>query len=108
MYHSTLSQINVGIRGVAPGKYTVDFLRATVRRCKFWGGLALGGLAVAAHAFDALCRAQLGVSLATTSLVIIVGAVLQASRQVVALREGPALEARLDRERLVIRSLGEA
>lgn len=76
-----------------------------MRQCKFWGGLALGGLAVAAHMFDALCARALGVSLATTSLVIIVGAVLQTSRQVASLREGPRLEARLDQERVVIRSL---
>jgi preprotein translocase subunit SecY len=95
----------VGIKSVAPGKYTVDFLQQKVRQCKFWGGLALGGLAVAAHAFDALCNAALGVSLATTSLVIIVGAVLQTSRQVASLREGPALEQRLDQERIVIGSL---
>jgi preprotein translocase subunit SecY len=80
-------------------------LTLKVRQCKFWGGAALGGLAVAAHAFDAVCRAELGVSLATTSLVIIVGAVLQTSRQVAALREGPTLERRLDQERVVIRSL---
>ncbi|KAI8473294.1 MAG: pre protein translocase secY subunit [Monoraphidium minutum] len=100
------SAINVGIKGVAPGKYTVDFLQTKVRQCKLWGGLALGGLAVAAHAFDALCQATLGVSLATTSLVIIVGAVLQTTRQVASLREGPALEQRLDQERIVISSLG--
>jgi preprotein translocase subunit SecY len=95
----------VGIKGVAPGKYTVDFLRHKVRQCKFWGGLALGGLAVAAHLYDALCHAALGVGLATTSLVIIVGAVLQTSRQVASLREGPGLEQRLDQERIVIGSL---
>jgi hypothetical protein len=100
-----LFQINVGIKGVAPGKYTVDFLAFKVRQCKFWGGLALGGLAVAAHLYDALCASLLGVSLATTSLVIIVGAVLQTSRQVASLKEGPALERRLDQERVVIGSL---
>jgi preprotein translocase subunit SecY len=97
----------VGIKGVAPGKYTVDFLKHKVRQCKFWGGLALGGLAVAAHMFDALCTSTLGVSLATTSLVIIVGAVLQTSRQVASLREGPSLEQRLDQERVVIGSLNK-
>lgn len=99
-------QINVGIKGVAPGKYTVDHLTSKVRQCKFWGGAALGGLAVAAHAFDAVCASALGVSLATTSLVIIVGAVLQTSRQAASLREGPALERRLDQERVVIGALG--
>lgn len=71
------AQINVGIKGVPPGHETVQHLKRKVRQAKFWGGLALGGLAVTAHLFDALCASWLGTTLATTSLVIIVGAVLQ-------------------------------
>jgi preprotein translocase subunit SecY len=100
-----LSMINVGIKGVAPGANTVDHLKAQLLRCKFWGGLALGGLAVAAQVFDVACREAMGATLATTSLLIIVGAVLQTARQVQALLEGPALQARLERERAVISSL---
>ena len=77
-----LLQINVGIKGVAPGYATTEFLKQKVRQCKFWGGLALGGLAVSAHLFDQLCLNLVGTTLATTSLVIIVGAVLQTARQV--------------------------
>lgn len=75
-------QIDVGIKGVAPGYNTQQFLQQKVRQCKFWGGLALAGLAVSAHLFDQLCLNVVGTTLATTSLVIIVGAVLQTSRQV--------------------------
>lgn len=75
-------QIDVGIKGVAPGYNTQQFLQQKVRQCKFWGGLALAGLAVTAHLFDQLCLNVVGTTLATTSLVIIVGAVLQTSRQV--------------------------
>lgn len=75
-------QIDVGIKGVAPGYATQQFLQQKVRQCKFWGGLALAGLAVSAHLFDQLCLNVVGTTLATTSLVIIVGAVLQTSRQV--------------------------
>jgi preprotein translocase subunit SecY len=75
-------QIDVGIKGVAPGYNTQQFLQEKVRQCKFWGGLALAGLAVTAHLFDQLCLCVVGTTLATTSLVIIVGAVLQTSRQV--------------------------
>jgi preprotein translocase subunit SecY len=67
--------------------------------------LALGGLAVAAQLFDAACQAAIGTTLGTTSLIIIVGAVLQTSRQVASLLEGPRLQQRLDTERRVIRSL---
>jgi hypothetical protein len=79
------AQIDAGIKGVAPGYATQQFLQHKVRQCKFWGGLALAGLAVAAHLFDQLCLSVVGTTLATTSLVIIVGAVLQTSRQVRAL-----------------------
>lgn len=72
----------MGIKGVAPGYNTQQFLQQKVRQCKFWGGLALAGLAVSAHLFDQLCLSVVGTTLATTSLVIIVGAVLQTSRQV--------------------------
>lgn len=85
-------QIDAGIKGVAPGYNTQQFLQQKVRQCKFWGGLALAGLAVTAHLFDQLCSNVVGTTLATTSLVIIVGAVLQTSRQVgglVALLSGP-------------------
>eukprot|EP00878_Enallax_costatus_P042747 GHUV01050206.1.p1 GENE.GHUV01050206.1~~GHUV01050206.1.p1 ORF type:complete len:117 (+),score=9.89 GHUV01050206.1:72-422(+) len=75
-------QIDVGIRGVAPGYNTQQFLSQKMRQCKFWGGLALAGLAVTANLFDQLCLSIVGTTLATTSLVIIVGAVMQTSRQV--------------------------
>jgi preprotein translocase subunit SecY len=100
------SAINVGIRGVAPGPPTVEHLKRKVRQCKLWGGLALALLAVSAHLFDAAVAAATGgTSLATTSLVIIVGAVLQTSRQVEALLDGPRLQQRLDAEREAIAGL---
>jgi preprotein translocase subunit SecY len=100
------STINVGIRGVAPGPPTVEHLKRKVRQCKLWGGLALAALAVSAHLFDAAVAAATGgTSLATTSLVIIVGAVLQTSRQVEALLDGPRLQRRLDAEREAIAGL---
>lgn len=77
-----LQQIDVGIKGVAPGYNTQQYLQQKVRQCKFWGGMALAGLAVSAQLFDQLCLNVVGTTLATTSLVIIVGAVLQTSRQV--------------------------
>lgn len=77
-----LLQIDVGLKGVAPGYATQQHLARKLRQCKFWGGLALAGLAVSASLFDRLCLATLGTTLATTSLVIIVGAVLQTARQV--------------------------
>lgn len=46
------------------------------------GGAALGTLAVCAQLFDMACQRVLGASLSATSLLIIVGTVMQSSRQV--------------------------
>lgn len=100
------SQVNVGIKGVPPGPETVQHLRSKVRQAKFWGGMALGGLAVTAHLFDSLCQSWLGTTLATTSLIIIVGAVLQTARQVESTAQGPKLQRQLERERSLIGGLG--
>lgn len=43
------NNIHVGIKGVAPGLNTVQHLQHNLMRCKLWGGLALGALAVAAQ-----------------------------------------------------------
>jgi hypothetical protein len=47
----------------------------------------------------------LGTTLATTSLLIIVGAVMQTSRQVESLLEGPRLQEKLQAEQKLIQSL---
>ncbi len=54
---------------------------------------------------SSLPQAYLGTTLATTSLLIIVGAVMQTSRQVESLLEGPRLQERLAREQTLIGSL---
>ncbi|KAG2483194.1 hypothetical protein HYH03_017929 [Edaphochlamys debaryana] len=97
--------MNVGLRGVVPGEPTEKELRTKLLQCKFWGGAALGCLAVAAQLYDGACLRVLGTSLGTTSLLIIVGAVLQTARQVEGLLEGPKLQRRLDQERAAIESL---
>ncbi|KAF6257493.1 pre protein translocase secY subunit [Scenedesmus sp. NREL 46B-D3] len=99
------TMIDVGVKGVAPGYATQQFLAQKLRQCKFWGGMALAGLAVSANLFDQLCLSMVGTTLATTSLVIIVGAVMQTSRQVESLMEGPRLQHKLDNERYIIQSL---
>lgn len=100
-------QLGVGIKGVAPGADTVSHLRATNLRVKFWGGACLAALALAARFLDGWSREQLRLDPSSTSLIIIVGAVLQASRQVMSLVEGPQLQQRLDRERQLIEGLAQ-
>lgn len=100
-----LSQMNVGIKGVIPGESTESHLKSCLLRCKFWGGLALGTLAVLAHLFDLICQGFLGTTMATTSLLIIVGTAMQTSRQVEVLLERPRVQERLGKEQALIQSL---
>ena len=120
-----------------PGESTEKHIMQQLLKCKFWGGLALGSLAVIAYLFDVACQVGLmydvaneclndripyscpivalpcilltqsflGTTLATTSLLIIVGAVMQTSRQVESLLEGPRLQEKLQAEQNLIQSL---
>ncbi|GLI64245.1 hypothetical protein VaNZ11_007444 [Volvox africanus] len=99
------NMMNVGLKGVVPGEPTERELRTKLLQCKFWGGACLGALAVAAQLYDSACVQILGTNLGTTSLLIIVGAVLQTARQVEGLLEGPKLQRKLDQEREAIQSL---
>lgn len=56
-------QMNVGIKGVIPGEATEQHLKHSILKCKFWGGLALGTLAVLAHLFDMMCQVRKGLFL---------------------------------------------
>jgi len=100
-----LSAINVGIKGIIPGEPTEKHIQSQLLRCKFWGGLALGTLAVFAQLFDMACMRMLGASLSATSLLIIVGTVMQSSRQVESLLEGPRLNEKLSKEQALIQGL---
>lgn len=101
------SLMSVGIQGIVPGKPTEDHMKEKLMKCKFWGGLALGGLAVTAALFDILCQSFLGTTLGTTSLLIIVGAVMQTTKQMNALLDSPRLNTQLSAEQRMIRKLDE-
>ena len=76
------AQVDAGIRGVSPGTPTEEFLTSQQGLMRVWGGLAVAGLAVAAHLFDAACTRRLGFNLNSIMLVMITGYVTTALRQV--------------------------
>ena len=76
------AQVDAGIKGVSPGVETEDFLVNLQSLMRLWGGLAVAGLAVAAHLFDAACTQHLGFNLNSIMLVMITGYVTTALRQV--------------------------
>ncbi len=75
-------QVDAGVKGVSPGPFTEDFLVQQQGLMRFWGGLAVAGLAVAANLFDAACARHLGASLNAISLIMITGFITTALRQV--------------------------
>ena len=76
------AQVDAGIKGVSPGVDTEDFLVSQQSLMRLWGGLAVAGLAVAAHLFDGACTQHLGFNLNSIMLVMITGYVTTALRQV--------------------------
>lgn len=48
-------QLDAGVRGKAPGAETAAYIGALDSQLRLIGGCAMGGLAVAAHLFDAWC-----------------------------------------------------
>ena len=67
---------------MSPGVHTEEFLVSLQGLMRVWGGLAVAGLAVAAHLFDAACLQHLGFSLNSIMLVMITGYITTALRQV--------------------------
>lgn len=79
---SCLPQIEAGVQDVSPGQATEEFLTKKMRHCRFWGGLLVAFLAVGAHYFDLLCKITIGTSLGSMTLLLIVGVITAAIRQV--------------------------
>ena len=75
------AQVDAGVKGVSPGAHTEEFLASLQRLMRVWAGLAVAGLAVAAHLFDAACARHLGFSLNSIMLIMITGYVTTALRQ---------------------------
>lgn len=65
------TQLDAGIRGKAPGAETAAYISALDAQLRVVGGCGMGLLAVAAHAFDAWCLTRVGVTAATSSMLLI-------------------------------------
>lgn len=75
-------QIEAGIKDVSPGQATLTFLTNKMRQTRLWGGLLTASLAVGAHYFDQVCMKQIGTALGSMSLLLVVGVITAAIRQV--------------------------
>ena len=80
--NNTAMQVQASIQGVIPGPETEAFLAARELDLRTIGGVTVGLLAVAAYLFDQWTLRVLGVALGTTNLLLLVGLVTSAIRQV--------------------------
>ncbi len=74
-------QVEAGIRGMSPGPSTEAFLLRQAQLTRFWGCLALAGLAVAAQYLDRACTVLLGAPLGCQSVLLLAGFLIALERQ---------------------------
>ena len=75
-------QLDTGIKGVTPGPDTEEYLAKRERELRTLGGLSMAALAAVTQLFDAWCHRTLGIAIGTLSLLLLVGLVTSAVRQV--------------------------
>ena len=75
-------QLETGIKGVTPGVDTEQYLAGRERELRTLGGLSMAALAAATQLFDSWCTRTLGVAIGTLNLLLLVGLVTSAVRQV--------------------------
>lgn len=74
-------QVEAGVRGMSPGPSTEAFLLRQAQLTRFWGCLALAGLAVAAQFLDRACTVLLGAPLGCQSVLLLAGFLIALERQ---------------------------
>ena len=67
---------------MTPGPDTEEYLAKRERELRTLGGLSMAALAAVTQLFDAWCQRTLGVAIGTLSLLLLVGLVTSAVRQV--------------------------
>jgi len=87
-----LTQMRASVKNVRPGSATQRYLWKIQTRARMWGGLLTACLAVSAELVDYFLAQRIGTKLGITSVLIVVGTVLQIRRQVRALTEVPDLD----------------
>ena len=75
-------KVEAGISGVSPGRDTERYLAERELELRTLGGISIGMLAVAACLFDRWTAHVLGMALGTPNLLLLVGLVASANRQV--------------------------
>lgn len=75
-------QVEAGIQGQSPGPSTEKFLTRKMKAVRFWGALSVAVLAVGAQFYDQYCMEQIGTSISSLSLLLVVGLITSCIRQV--------------------------
>jgi len=94
--HEYLMKVGARVPGVRPGKQTIAMLKKTQIMARFWGGIMLALLVTAAAAIDNYVFTTSGIMIGYTSIMIVVGTIMSAKRQVQAFRKLPQLSKVID------------
>ncbi|GBG77926.1 hypothetical protein CBR_g25857 [Chara braunii] len=88
-----LTKIGARVPGVRPGVATIKHLGFVHASARFWGGLLLALLTTVSGLVDQRYRAKYpGLTIGFTSMLIIVGSIIQTKRAVVAYQQMPKLQ----------------
>lgn len=93
-----LNKMGARIPKIKPGKATIDYLTKVQASTRFWGGLLLSTLATTSSILDHYLRSiNLGFSISFTSVLIIVGSIIELRRSYQAYNVMPSLSKALKR-----------
>ncbi|GAQ84751.1 SecY protein transport family protein [Klebsormidium nitens] len=97
-----LNQIGARVPQIRPGRQTVQYLRYVQTSARFWGGMLVGILAIVSTQIDAYFRQTMlgGENIGFTSMLILVGSIVQARRSVAAYQQLPRLQRVLEKFKL--------
>ncbi|KAG4991341.1 hypothetical protein JHK87_024798 [Glycine soja] len=93
-----LNKMGARIPNIKPGKATIEYLSKVQASTRFWGGLLLSVLATASSVLDHyLRRVNAGFAIGFTSVLIIVGSIIELRRSYQAYNVMPSLSNALRR-----------
>ncbi|KAL1825933.1 hypothetical protein ACET3Z_012711 [Daucus carota] len=93
-----LNKMGARIPKIKPGKATIEYLTKVQASTRFWGGLLLATLATTSSILDHYLRSiNLGFSISFTSVLIIVGSIIELRRSYQAYNVMPSLSKALKR-----------
>jgi len=93
-----MTRIGTRVEGVKPGEATIRLFRYFQYITRTWGGFFLASMVTVGLVVDDYMLKQIGVTIGYTSMMIVVGTVLQAKRQIESLKQMPKLKEKIEED----------